>query len=172
MPSNQTPNYRLSQWERTDRVLMEDFNADNAKIDATLAGLAGQVTGKAAQSALDALSQTVAGHTAALSRKGNCRIEVLSYTGNGKFGAEYQNSLTFSGKPVFFLVFGMQAILFYSKKSSGIFTLYNGGYKYATSILSTTWSGNTVRWYGESAANQGNESGSYCVVALYAEDAS
>ena len=36
MPSNQTPNYALNQWERDDRVLMEDFNADNAKIDAAL----------------------------------------------------------------------------------------------------------------------------------------
>ena len=33
MPSNQTPNYALNQWERDDRILMEDFNADNAKID-------------------------------------------------------------------------------------------------------------------------------------------
>ena len=34
MASNQTPNYGLSQWKRTDQVRMEDFNADNAKIDA------------------------------------------------------------------------------------------------------------------------------------------
>ena len=36
MPSSQTPNYNLNQWSRDDRVLMEDFNADNAKIDAAL----------------------------------------------------------------------------------------------------------------------------------------
>ena len=36
MPSNQTPNYQLNQWERSDKVQMEDFNADNAKIDAAL----------------------------------------------------------------------------------------------------------------------------------------
>ena len=34
---NQTTNYQLSQWEATDRILMSDFNADNAKIDAALA---------------------------------------------------------------------------------------------------------------------------------------
>ena len=34
MPSNFTKNYSLSQWERSDKVLMDDFNADNAKIDA------------------------------------------------------------------------------------------------------------------------------------------
>ena len=33
---NKTPNYNLSQWAKSDRVLMDDFNADNAKIDAAL----------------------------------------------------------------------------------------------------------------------------------------
>ena len=32
----QTSNYQLSQWNKTDRILMENFNADNAKIDAAL----------------------------------------------------------------------------------------------------------------------------------------
>ena len=31
-----TTNYQLNQWAKSDRVLMEDFNADNAKIDAAL----------------------------------------------------------------------------------------------------------------------------------------
>ena len=35
----QTAQFGLNQWERTDRVLMEDFNNDNQKIDAALAGL-------------------------------------------------------------------------------------------------------------------------------------
>ena len=29
MASNQTERYGLSQWEKTDKVIMEDFNADN-----------------------------------------------------------------------------------------------------------------------------------------------
>ena len=33
---NQTANYQLSQWDPTDRILMEDFNSDNSKIDAVL----------------------------------------------------------------------------------------------------------------------------------------
>ena len=33
----QTSNYQLNQWDKTDRIQMEDFNADNAKIDAALA---------------------------------------------------------------------------------------------------------------------------------------
>ena len=33
---NKTANYQLNQWAKSDRVLMDDFNADNAKIDAAL----------------------------------------------------------------------------------------------------------------------------------------
>lgn len=33
---NYTENYQLNQWDAGDRVLREDFNADNAKIDAAL----------------------------------------------------------------------------------------------------------------------------------------
>ena len=36
MPTNHTTNYGLSQWVKSDQVRMEDFNADNAKIDAAI----------------------------------------------------------------------------------------------------------------------------------------
>jgi len=36
---NQTTNFGLNQWNSTDRIQMEDFNADNAKIDAALKSL-------------------------------------------------------------------------------------------------------------------------------------
>ena len=36
MASNYTENYGLCQWEATDQVLREEFNQDNAKIDAKL----------------------------------------------------------------------------------------------------------------------------------------
>lgn len=32
-----TQNFQLSQWDETDRILREDFNTDNAKIDAAIA---------------------------------------------------------------------------------------------------------------------------------------
>ena len=51
-----TTNYQLNQWAKTDRILMEDFNADNAKIDAAMAGF------------------------------GNCKIEFGTYTGDGTVG--------------------------------------------------------------------------------------
>ena len=49
---NQTANYGLSQWEATDRILMENFNSDNSKIDAAL---------KAQADTLESLSQKAGG---------------------------------------------------------------------------------------------------------------
>ena len=40
-----TTNYQLNQWAKTDRIMMDDFNADNAKIDAALAGKTELFTG-------------------------------------------------------------------------------------------------------------------------------
>ena len=80
MPSNQTPNYKLSQWERADKVQMEDFNADNAKIDAAI---------KAESDARTALAARVA-------KKGNCQIWLGSYVGNGECGIGHPTSVLFS----------------------------------------------------------------------------
>ena len=41
----ETTNHHLSQWVKTDRVRMEDFNADNAKLDAAIAGKAAITAG-------------------------------------------------------------------------------------------------------------------------------
>ena len=56
---NQTSNYQLNQWQLHDRVMMQDFNADNAKIDAALHALDTAVDAKADQTALTALQTTV-----------------------------------------------------------------------------------------------------------------
>ena len=37
-----TTSHELSQWAETDRILREDFNSDNAKIEAALAGMLGR----------------------------------------------------------------------------------------------------------------------------------
>ena len=39
---NQTENYQLCLWELSDRILMDDFNADNQKVDAALTELSGR----------------------------------------------------------------------------------------------------------------------------------
>ena len=48
MASQQTPNYRLSRWAGTDRILMEEFNSDNQKIDTALKGNADAVAAETA----------------------------------------------------------------------------------------------------------------------------
>ena len=87
MSTYHTEHYQLSQWERSDKVLMDDFNADNAKLDAALASkaeaaavsaLAQAVAGKADQSALTSVTQTVSGHTETLSKKGNTGGSTIS----------------------------------------------------------------------------------------------
>ena len=62
---NHTTNYQLNQWEATDRVTRDDFNADNAAIDTALKTVADAAA--AAQSAVSGAVKLVTG----------------SYTGNG-----------------------------------------------------------------------------------------
>ena len=38
-----TTNFNLTQWDKSDRIQMADFNADNAKLDAALAALTRRV---------------------------------------------------------------------------------------------------------------------------------
>ena len=79
MAANQTTNYQLNQWEATDQVLRTDFNADNAKVDAALDALAGQMAEKADTSLFTTLSGTIN----TLSATHNARVYISSYTGNG-----------------------------------------------------------------------------------------
>src|SRR5699024_2355894 len=67
MSSQKTEHYELNQWLATDQVLRTDFNADNAKIDAALAGLA----------------ETDTALWAAVQKCGNCKIVRVPFTGNG-----------------------------------------------------------------------------------------
>ena len=65
-----TSNYNLNQWEPTDPIRREDFNADNAAID----------------EALGALSTAASGF-------GNCRIAAGTYKGTGKYGSSNPTTL-------------------------------------------------------------------------------
>ena len=65
MASGYTANYQLNQWEGTDKVLREEFNQDNAKIDTALAqekaerAAADQAELEARQEAVTAVEQAV-----------------------------------------------------------------------------------------------------------------
>ena len=168
MASNQTANYRLSQWEAEDAVRRVDFNADNAKIDAALKAVNQRLDGKADASVVDGLSQTVAGHTGTLSSHagsishlGNCQVYNGSYTGDG--GAT--KSLSFPGYPVFVLIqdagYGSQFLLRGAERPLG---------DYNHVSMSATWTPRGVSWTYPNADSSGapfNRSGAvYTVLAL------
>ena len=69
---NKTANFQLTQWEKTDRIMMEDFNRDNAAID----------------TALKSNADKAAALQTALASCGNCQIGLSTYTGTGRRGEE------------------------------------------------------------------------------------
>ena len=167
MATNYTEHYELNQWEPTDQVLRTDFNADNAKVDAVLAGLAEDVSGTASQTALDALSSTVAGHTTQLTQKGNCQIYTTSYTGVGEWGADNANQLTFPESPLLVLISC-------ASNAVGISLCHCqmlGMFQNIVIRENTTWSsdGKTLSWYYTHPTDQFNTEGMlYRVVAFMA----
>lgn len=83
MASNYTEHYGLCQWEGTDQVLREEFNRDNATVDAEIKDLS-----KRSRS-LENIIQT----------RGNCQFYFTSYVGTGTVGQSYPTSLTFPVAP-------------------------------------------------------------------------
>ena len=160
MPSNQTPNYALNQWERDDRILMDDFNADNAKIDAVLGAHAGTLTA----------------HTEALTKLGNCRIEVFDYVGTGTFGQNNPTVLNFSARPVFFLIVCGSAIYYGfgldETQHAFLGMYYNDAFQtFGFTRKDMHWVGSQLRILGEDARRQMNgKDYEYRVLAFYAED--
>ena len=155
---NHTPNYTLSQWEKSDKVLMDDFNADNAKIDGALKAEAD------ARAAGDAALQTV------LAGKGNCSVGTFTYTGNGTCGQDDPTVITFPKMPAAFIIIGDCLLVAQGGSSTGI-CLYSGS-SYA--ILSTfggmSWSGCTAYLRnGNGPPAQANSATTYTVIAFYPE---
>lgn len=73
---NKTANFQLTQWEKTDRIMMEDFNRDNAAIDAALKSNADAIT---AETAARETADTALGKKAGLQL-----IETAVFSGKGK----------------------------------------------------------------------------------------
>ena len=139
---NQTENYQLSLWDPEDRIQRTDFNADNAKIEAALAGL-----------------------DAAIAAGGNCRIYTTTYAGNNKNGADNPNTLTFPCKPVWVMVFsGAHCLRIFPDAGLAYTTVISTG---SVSMLVSSRSGNTLSWYHTgNAVMQMNQSVNYHVLAL------
>ena len=161
MPSNQTANYALSQWERTDQVKMDDFNADNVKLDAALKAEA------------DARTAETAALTEAVSKLGNCRVETFTFVGTGTQGKSITFYLDFPARPVLFFILGNPVVYV----SSVDFHLYLGNRHTATSnelVLRSTgfeWTGNQAKIIIDSDLDQlALSRQTYQVIAFYPKD--
>ena len=169
MATNQTENYDLNQWLSTDQVLRTDFNTDNAKVDAALAGLAETAAGKAEQTSLDALAASKAEQTAvdALSAQVAAlpRIAAGTYVGTGTSDSSGPCRLDFTdslGRPPQLVVVRPQAgmgdglVLLQGMTES--MDALSGNYG-SGSNNTVSWSGASVSWYAEFAASQFNNKG-------------
>lgn len=151
MPSNFTENYNLNQWERTDRVLMEDFNADNVKIDAAI------------KAETDARTAADAALQSALSKKGNVQVRIYTYTGTGTCGEDGACTIPFNGtEPLLVLIFG---------RSSDDLLLHRGlnETNNYSNYCQVTWKSTGVSWYAfKNAEYQLNVQGwSYTALMFY-----
>ena len=150
---NQTTNYGLTQWEATDRILMEDFNSDNTKTDAAL---------KENADSIAALETAVAG-------KGNCQIYTTTYTGTGSSDASGACSLTFPKPPLLVVVEGEDCfgVCLGQGRMCAVFMM-------STMFCTTSWSADhrTLSWYRNNASDQMNTGGQlYRVTAVMAATA-
>ena len=174
MPSNQTANYSLSQWVRSDQVRMEDFNADNAKLDAALkaaeqrsAGLDAKIntTAAAAEQRSAAVAAAAEKRSAALdAAKGNCTIEFFSYVGQGRSGMNSPTTITFRKPPLFFIAFGTYSIGVGSKHSSNVIVTASDN----VFPDQGSWRGNTISFYNSDPRWQLDTAGeTFYVFAFY-----
>ena len=142
----QTEHYGLNQWELADRIRMEDFNGDNEKVDAALKGQAEALAAETA--AREELA-------AAVAACGNCKIAYGTYTGNGNYGSDNPNCLTFPFEPTLVIVQNKSVasaqISGSNSMSWGMMTAIrplNGFILDGVSwTLRLTWSGNSLSWY-------------------------
>ena len=144
MPTNHTQNYNLSQWVKSDKILMDDFNADNARLDAALKA-----------------------HDAALATKGNVQMAIYTYKGNGLCGKENPCHIPFTdGEPTLILVIGAgegskRLILYKDVEQSGV----------SNSTVYVNWSKSGVSWYTNAyPGNQLNEGRIYTAFMFYKLD--
>lgn len=163
MPSNQTANYALSQWVKSDQVRMEDFNADNAKLDAALKAAEQRSAGLDAK--INATAAAAEQRSAALdAAKGNCTIEFFSYVGQGRSGMNNPTTITFRKPPLFFLVFGTYSIGVGSKHCGDITATYRDN----VFPDRGSWSGNTISFYNDDPRWQFDTRGeTFYVFAFY-----
>ena len=150
-----TSNYGLKRWDGGDRILVEEFNDNWDKID----------------TALKSSADGVAALQTALASCGNCKIVYGTYTGNGKYGRENPNKLTFDGKPVLVIVQeeNQTGDMDINLRMLRPCTWAQGAATNGNWENTVTWGAKQVAWYNyrEYAPTQFNEAGKkYYYLAL------
>ena len=149
---NKTANFQLTQWEKTDRILMEEFNSDNEKID----------------TALKSNADGVAALQTALAGAGNCEIGMISYTGTGKSGDSNPTTVTFPKMPAGFFLCGARNYLVVRGGDDHACMIYYTGSTTYVSQMQVSWKGNQFRFSSSKPSYQLNEEGvPYWGVAFY-----
>lgn len=114
---DKTQKYQLSQWEKTDRIMMEDFNGDNAKVEAALAALA------------------------AADSRTSSRFYTGSYVGTGGTGGV---TVYLPRRPLFVMISGVSENLFYLSPNERIMVQpYNSN---SVSNSACSLSGGALSW--------------------------
>ncbi|MCH5192180.1 MAG: hypothetical protein J1F23_08465 [Oscillospiraceae bacterium] len=141
-----------------------------------ISGTLSPARGGTGVTSLDALAKSLVDN-------GLTRIVTGMYAGNGDYGINKQKKLTFTSPPKLILVMPQTANALNTANSGfialrGVTSLLisgvsSGDYEMQSiasavnSVLHLTWEGNTVSWYGISAAQQCNASNNtYCYIAL------
>jgi len=194
MASNQTKHLKLCQWEADDNVLRADFNADNAKIDAAVAGVEQELnTSVTAMEKKIQTAQTQAATsvkavedkvTAEIARAkaaeanltakaedsaayiGNCIVVAGTYIGTGGYDSDHPCTLSFPYKPMLVLLEKDYLL----RRGVGRTDVPFGS---EVRYLVVSWSTNSVSWftYSGGADYQCNVSGrTYHYVAFLARE--
>lgn len=149
---NKTANFQLTQWEKTDRIMMEDFNRDNAAID----------------TALKSSADGVAALQTALAGAGNCEIGLISYTGTGKSGDSAPTTVTFPKMPAGFFLCGAETYLVVRGGDDHALMIYYTGSTTYVSQMQVSWKGNQFQISSSKPTYQLNEEGvPYWGLAFY-----
>lgn len=152
----QTASYKLSQWEKSDRLQMEDFNGDNAKIEAALKAQADTLSAHGASldamkthaATLSAHQTAIAALNTAVSKRGNCQIQFITYKGaNGGIQSK-PKTLTFSHRPMAIFLFNNENHFLWAAR----------GFARAPVTLDHrnpvffTWNDRSISWYGSNSS--------------------
>ena len=159
-----TQNYQLSRWEKDDRIMMEDFNADNETIDAALKANADAVSalevGKVDTATFADLQAAVSELAANLGVHGrNCRIATGSYVGAGGYGESNAVSLSFDFVPM--LIYISSDTAYYQPGNSFLIRPLTKAHGQNGNVMTLTWAERGVTWYTTetTSVSQNNKSG-------------